>query len=253
MLVWHEYWHTDVNSPRKEDNIMKKSLLIILLAGLIFNAEASHLASELNLRIHDQSLFVASLDQFHFETPSKVHRFTQVGPGRHHLYVAKVRFNRWGQIIAKDVVFNGPIEIPHNSRVNAVVNRFNNFRIRKVFALLPTAPVVPVYNPYIQNGNATCGPMVMSDQDFRMLVHALECSSFDRTRLNIALEALRHNYVTTSQVAILMALMTFESTKLTLAKKAYHKTVDKHIYFALYDQFTFDSSINELSNFIGRG
>jgi len=232
---------------------MKKSLLIILLAGLMFNAEAGHLQSELNLRIHDQSLFVATLDHLQFETPSKVHRFDHVGPGRHHLYVAKVRFNRWGHVIAKDVLFNGLIEIPKNSRVNAVINRFNNFRIRKVFAIIPPAPPLPVYNPYIQNGNASCGPIVMSDLDFGMLVNAIECSSFDRTRLNISLEALRHNHVTTAQVGVLMSLMTFESTKLTLAKKAYYKTVDNHIYYALFDQFTFDSSINELNNFIGRG
>jgi uncharacterized protein DUF4476 len=228
---------------------MKKTLLIVLFSALALNIKADN--SELVLRIYNQSSFIASLDRVTYHSPRNVLTFRNIGPGPHYLRAEKIRMNRYGIITYRETVFDGMIEIPSNSKVKAVITRFNIFKIRKVFPLVPVVPPMVVYNPYMQSGGM--GPFVLSDVDFQMLVHTIEESPFDKTRLNIAMYAVQNSYVTTSQVVTLMGLMTFESTKLTLAKEAYLMTVDKHRYFAVHNQFTFQSSIRNLNQFIGRG
>ena len=47
-------------------------------------------------------------------------------------------------------------------------------------------------------------------------------------------------------------LFSFDSSRLEFAKFAYGHTVDRNRYFQTYNSFTFDSSVNELSEFIAR-
>jgi hypothetical protein len=46
--------------------------------------------------------------------------------------------------------------------------------------------------------------------------------------------------------------MTFDSSRLELAKLAYLSTVDKENFWVVYDLFTFESSIVELNEYISR-
>ena len=69
----------------------------------------------------------------------------------------------------------------------------------------------------------------------------------------IAKQAIRdHEMMTTSQVIDLMNLLSFESSKLELAKYAYQYTVDRHKYFQLFNHFSFDSSVRALSDYMDR-
>lgn len=230
---------------------MKKSLLFTVLALFFLSAKADHRHSVMELRMHDHAFFIATLDNVCSETPSRVLTFEHLTPGPHHLYAARVKMNGWGRIIHKEIVFDGMISIPGGSRVEAAISRYGHFRIMSSFPVTPVHVQQPFYNPY--HTPAPCGPAAMADHDFRILMGSIENASFDRTRLNIALFALERNHFTSGQVATLMSLMTFESTKLTLAKQAFSRTVDPEVYYAVYQQFTFESSIRELNNFIGWG
>jgi hypothetical protein len=53
-----------------------------------------------------------------------------------------------------------------------------------------------------------------------------------------------------SQVKEIMLLFSFEASKLEFAKFAYPYVFDQGNYFKLNDAFTFESSIEELNNFI---
>lgn len=92
----------------------------------------------------------------------------------------------------------------------------------------------------------------MSDRKFNDLMNSMNKNSFDSGRLKIAEQALRNEQLKTEQVSQLMKQLTFESNKLKLAKMAYNKTIDKENYFRVNDQFTFNSSINKLNDFIER-
>lgn len=230
---------------------MKINLLFVVFTLFVISAEAEHRHSAMELRMYDQALFIATLDNVCNETPSRILTFDDLNPGSHHLFATRVRLNRWGHIIHKEVVFDGLIRIPKGSKVDAVISRHGHFRIINIFPVNPVVGQQPFYNPY--HASVICGPAAMSDLDFRILLESIEHASFDRTRLNIALFALERNHFTSVQIAMLMSLMTFESTKLTLAKQAFDRTVDPEVYYAVYEQFTFESSIRELNDFIGWG
>jgi hypothetical protein len=68
--------------------------------------------------------------------------------------------------------------------------------------------------------------------------------------MTTARQIISSSCVTTAQVKTLMALFTFEDSKLTFAKEAYARTYDIGNYWMLSDAFTFSSSIDDLNNYI---
>ena len=234
-----------------EDYYMKRLLLIIAIIFASVQLKASHMASEFNLRFFDNSLFVVTVNNQVYGTPVTKFNLNNIVPGSHYLRVSKISHGHLGHYAQPLVVFSGYIDIPVRSRVNAAIDRQNRFRINKIVALAP-APMyyapTPVY--YAHPHHISYG---MNENEFRQLKYTIDRLSFDSSRLQVASQAVSMNYFTTYQVAELMSLLTFESNKLDLAKRAYHKTVDKHNYYLINDQFTFESSITDLSNYIFRG
>lgn len=91
---------------------------------------------------------------------------------------------------------------------------------------------------------------VMNDKAFYQLKQSIQNESFDDTKKSIALQAMRNNYFTSSQVKELVQLFTFESSKLAIAKQGYRNAIDKQNYFTVSDVFTFSSSKQELMQYI---
>jgi hypothetical protein len=92
----------------------------------------------------------------------------------------------------------------------------------------------------------------MQDAAFDELLYTIERQSFESTRMQLAKQAIRqHGIISTNQVIALVRLMDFDSSRLELAKFAYQYTADQQNYFRLYNEFSFDSSVRELSQFIG--
>lgn len=113
------------------------------------------------------------------------------------------------------------------------------------------------YNNYGQSGWSNqsygFGPQQMSLGEFNSFIQTLRNQSFDSTRLKIAKQVISQNYLSTKQVSELMRLFSFESNRLDIAKFAYTHTVDKQNYYQLSNSFDFNSSINQLMNFISNG
>jgi len=238
-----------------EDSNMKRLLIIIALLFASVQLRASHLASELNLRMFDQSWFTVSINHQVFTTPVTRFSLDHLEPGTHFLRVTRLNYNHHSHHAQQIVVFNGFIDIPGRSRVNAVIDRQSRFRINKIIALAPPTPVwtnpVHMYPPV--HHNPTPLYYGMHDHEFRQLIHTISRLSFESSRMQIAKQAIASNYFTSQQVSELVGLMTFESSKLDLAKSAYHKTIDKENYYRINDLFTFESSIIDLNNYIFRG
>ncbi len=91
----------------------------------------------------------------------------------------------------------------------------------------------------------------MSQRDFDNLQYQIQRSSFDKDRLQIARQGIRAKGVTSAQVRDLMALLTFESHRLKLAKFAFQFTVDLENYYLVNNALTFKGSRRELRKFIG--
>jgi hypothetical protein len=231
-----------------EDTIMKRFLIIAAMVVASVQLQASHLASEFNLRIHEMAWFTVTLDNQVFETPVNRFQLGHLEPGTHYLTVTRIDEGHCHPYEYGTLIFSGYIHIPAMSRVNAVIDRFGRFRINRVVPLYP-----PVPEPVVCQPVPVPAYQGMSDYEFDQLVHTISRLSFESSRMQVAKQALSANMVSSRQVAELVRMMTFESSKLELAKFAYRNTVDKQNYFIINDAFTFESSILDLNNFIYNG
>lgn len=93
-------------------------------------------------------------------------------------------------------------------------------------------------------------PYPMGESDFESAKQSISAKSFDDTRLTLAKEIVGSNCLLCSQIRELMNLMSFEATKLELAKFSWHHNLDKGNYYKLNDAFTFESSTDELNKYI---
>jgi hypothetical protein len=147
------------------------------------------------------------------------------------------------------LAFCGAIYLAPGTRTNAIINRYGNFQILNVIALQPAWHP----QPYIPECAPAPAPVYgMIEADFNRLKNSIYNLGFESSKMQVVKQALKYNHVTTFQVAELSRMMTFESTKLELAKLAYHKTIDKQNYYIINDTFTFESSIEELNDYINQ-
>jgi hypothetical protein len=107
----------------------------------------------------------------------------------------------------------------------------------------------PVYVLSGYTGPVGC-PYPIHPDEFASVKQSIASKSFDDTRLTIAKQVISSNCLLSSQVKEIMLLFTFEDTRLDLAKYAYGYTYDIGNFYKLNDAFTFESSIEELNDYI---
>ncbi|MCI5057276.1 MAG: DUF4476 domain-containing protein [Flavobacteriales bacterium] len=105
----------------------------------------------------------------------------------------------------------------------------------------PTHEVVPV-----GCANQYC----MSETDFNQAMNSLQSKSFADTKLSMANQIINNNCLRSSQVMRMLQVFDFEDNKLQVAKTAYTKTTDPNKYYMVNDAFDFESSVEELNNYI---
>jgi hypothetical protein len=108
----------------------------------------------------------------------------------------------------------------------------------------PPPPVLPGYN-----GPIGC-PVPMLPGDFDSMKGSIESKSFEDSKLTIAKQIMNSNCLLSSQVKEVMLLFSFEDTRLDFAKYAYGKTYDIGNYYKVNDAFTFETSIDDLNDYI---
>lgn len=93
-------------------------------------------------------------------------------------------------------------------------------------------------------------PMGMSSKDFDEAYALIQRESFDDTRMTIAKQVVASNMITVNQIAQIARLFSFESNRLEFAKFAYPYCIEKNKYYLLYEVFDYDSSKQELNEYI---
>ncbi len=104
----------------------------------------------------------------------------------------------------------------------------------------------PVADPVV------CAPVVvgMHPDVFASALRSIEMQSFDSDQIRVAKQIIRMNGASSVQVAEIMQLLSFESSRLEIAKFAYRFVADPENYFVVYDVFRFSSSVRELDRYI---
>jgi len=238
---------------------MKK--LNLLIVGLLFltiaKANGNYLTSELNLTLWDNSGFNVIIDNQSYNHVNNLY-LSDLTPGIHSLRVVKTKRNKYGNGGFKQVLYSGNLHIPKNSNVIAIItlDRQLSLQIKK--------KKVVSHNNYTSqhkhniglgcNEYYGCFPTqyIMGEYEFGQLVNMLNETSFDSDKLIIVKQMLINNNLNTEQVTLLANQFTFDSNKLTFAKMAYSKTVDKQNYFLVSNVFTFSRSIQSLNEYINQ-
>ena len=111
------------------------------------------------------------------------------------------------------------------------------------------APTPVVYVPGY-TGPIGC-PMPLVPGEFESMKQSIASKTFEESKLTISKQVINSNCLTAQQVKEIAQLFTFEDSKLDFAKYAYSRTYDIGNYYKLNDVFTFESSIEELNEYIG--
>ena len=251
----------------KKDNWILKGVITAMAVAAFATAAMAHPfgyygnVSQLNVRLHNNKAFTLILDGRAVNPSSNTATVNALLPGPHRVRVVQempVALNQHGG--HRIVVFNGFITIPAGSKIFAVVDRYNRFRFLSDLPLYPD----PVHSnggygayfddqtPAVQATTIgyTLGSGCMSSLAFVQLKQAVANASFDNTKLRIASQGIKGNRMSSAQVLDLMSCLTFESTKLKLAKFAYDHTVDLENYYIVNSGFTFSSSIDALDQYM---
>jgi len=110
-----------------------------------------------------------------------------------------------------------------------------------------------------QQGNVNCQSpsnayylQVMNPTEFNIALQTISNQWFDSSRLVVAEQIANSHYLYAAQVEQIMELFSFDSSKLSFAKKAYYHTLDPANYYLVNNAFSFSSSARDLSYYIAR-
>lgn len=112
-----------------------------------------------------------------------------------------------------------------------------------------TPPAQQVYVMPGYNGPTGCA-WPMDDNQFSSAYSSVASKDFDDSKLIIAKQIIGSNCLTCNQVKQMMLLLDFEDNRLDLAKFAYGYTYDIGNYYMLNDAFDFESTIEELDEYV---
>jgi hypothetical protein len=90
----------------------------------------------------------------------------------------------------------------------------------------------------------------MNSVDFDKAVAQIKAQTFEDTKMKVAKQVLKNNYMNCSQIKTIIGLLTYEESKLDFAKAAYERCVEKNNYYLLNDAFTYSTSVDDLNEFL---
>jgi hypothetical protein len=93
-------------------------------------------------------------------------------------------------------------------------------------------------------------PWPMDEGQFSNAQRSVSSKDFEDSKMTVAKQITGANCLTSDQVKRIMNEFDFEDSKLEYAKFAYNKTYDIGNYYMLNDAFDFESSIDELNEYI---
>lgn len=260
-----------------------KLALVLLVGFTSLNLKANHQLSDVDIRLWNNSPFYIEFDYQRYNT-NGFFSLQNVTPGYHHVKIVQhfANPNGYGGGHAK-ILYAGKINVPVASKLRIKVqpnhqlalfakplynyggNCGNSFNgggsywddFDNDFGYGNNDNGCGGSNGYGNGGYGNNGGgygqpyfQAMNEYEFNGLLNTLNNASFDNTRLTIANQAIMNNYLTVNQVKLIMNVFSFESNRLSFAKSAYARTLDKQNYYLVNDAFSFSSSIHSLNNYI---
>jgi hypothetical protein len=94
------------------------------------------------------------------------------------------------------------------------------------------------------------GRSSMTSTSFQSALESIKSKSFEDTKITTVKQIVKANCITVSQLSQIIKLLTFEESKVEIAKFAYDYVSDTNNYFQINDLFTFSGSVDELNEYL---
>ncbi len=229
---------------------MKKTFTLLTAVLLSFSLFAFTPQSMVSISSNSKYPISVSIDSRNcIEKKSNEISIKDIDPGYHTIKIYREKTGSSGNNRRNnnlELIYNGNICIKPGVHVDIMISRFGKAYIdeRKI-----SSAWYDDDDCYDWNHN-TGYRQAMSVGEFSQLKQTICNSNFDNTKLVVAKQTISQNYFTAAQVKELVALFSFESSKLDIAKSAYRNSIDKNNYFIVSNEFAFSSSKEELARFI---
>ena len=93
---------------------------------------------------------------------------------------------------------------------------------------------------------------VMNNQTFNAFLQVVKSTKFGDDKVSVIKQQMTSTNVTSEQVKALIEILPYDKDRLDIAKFAYKRCVDPNNYFVTYPSFQFQSSAQELRNYISK-
>lgn len=246
---------------------MKKMFTMMAAIMITAIAIAQNFNSVLNFRLQNNAPFALYINGIMASNFSNRATIENLRPGRHQISVAVMPNNPRGHGNRNmQTVFSGWITIAPNNVVYASLNRFNQINIEHSYAIhqnrrwrhqLYQQPnrwndYTDYNQPIVTEPYMPIQLEIIDAVSFQQLKETMRNTSFESTRQSVLNQASNGYWFTTHQVKELISLFSFESTKLDVAKRMYDRTVDKQNYFTVNQVFSFNSSVEDLTQYLAQ-
>jgi hypothetical protein len=234
----------------------------MFLAVLAFRGYSQ--TSYLQLSLFDDMDFSVVLDN-NALTTGNFAEFDNISAGEHYLKVTKEGPNVPAQA---NIVFDGKIKIPSGYDIYAVIDEYDAFMIykKKAYGFNRLIPLGEFSrrcggtegvnsnkdkdNKDKYNANDECKYKAIDKEKFGDLKSSINNMSFENANVSAVRKSIDENYFSSVQLREILKYFSSESNKLEIAKYSYTKICDRNNFSKVYDAFDFDSSVQELKNYI---
>ena len=233
-------------------DMMKKFYIIVLsLLALVSTAFAQDQPSSLQIRLWDNSLFSVILGGEESTRFARTYNVRTIAGGEYYLQITRKTLQ------GVYPVFEGQIEIPPASRVQAVLEQNGALEISVLDDYIPPTPAFNFKSRTEQVQSNHGAPNMNADRnqkieplEFQELKADMAQALDDHQRQTIAIEGLNNHMFTTSYVVQLAKLFRNETSRLEFAKSAYTRTLDPENYFQIKMLFVKEENIRSLDDYM---
>jgi Domain of unknown function (DUF4476) len=233
------------------------TLIVFASLGTAGTASAN---SKLYLDLFEDGIFTVQIDGIRYQNVTSGIDVNGLFPGTHKIRIVEVFRGRRHRNNSRSTLYNGTINIPFRSEVFARLTPNLRLRITEVRRIQP--PRRNRNQRYRNSGNRGYNKDHRRNnrryREFEPMFDAFSAAkldmhnaTWDKDKLKIA-KAFAIDGLTSSELASLMGLLTFERSKIELAKFGHGFVLDKQNFNLVHQAFTYDNSINDLNRFIRR-
>ncbi len=259
---------------------MKKTILILtvmMITGIQVML-AGNRTSILDITVFNNNKFAVKIDGERVGPVRAQQTIEGVTPGRHFIEIFAIEYSPNLPKGRRFKVFEGNVTIGPNRHIVAHINDIDRYIV------LSNDPIFlePVHDHYenwgqcVNHGHSSCnhsgvcgsqapvGPVCghngcgmhvchlrpMTEVEFASLRNVIRCKWYERVKVQMLSDAIGSNFFTALQVREMMTWLSFESSRVKIAKRAYPKTVNQGQFYIVYDALHFNHSVHQLSAYV---